>query len=172
MRIKYKDSLLFLSISIFFIGILILPSISISGPPIEEIKTYVNTFYQSAMATTPHIKAVELKELIEKADVDVLVDVRTKEEYDGAHIKKALHLDRGLLEWYAPMMIKDSDARIYVYCKSGARSALATKRLLEMGYTNVTNVVDGFMGWVQAGHTVFNRHGEFVLAPQGFEKRE
>ena len=69
-----------------------------------------------------------------------------------------------------PRTIKDTDAKIYVYCRTGARSAFATQRLIEMGYKNATNISDAFKGWVVAGYPVYNRHGEFVLAPQGFEK--
>ena len=102
----------------------------------------------------------------------VLVDVRTKDEYNAAHLPGAIHINRGLVEWVVPKKIEDTDTKIYVYCRTGARSAFVTQRLIEMGYTNVTNIYDAFQGWVVAGYPVYNKHGEFILTSEGFEKKE
>ena len=38
------------------------------------------------------------------------------------------------------------DDPIFVICRSGARSAVAARKLIEAGYTNVWNIVEGFEG--------------------------
>ena len=43
---------------------------------------------------------------------------------------------------------------------------------MDIGYTNVARVVESFKGWLEAGYPVYNHHGEFVLQPNGFEKKE
>ncbi len=46
----------------------------------------------------------------------------------------------------------ESDAKIVVYCRSGASSAAAAQTLLGMGYTNVWNLDGGMLAWVEAGY--------------------
>jgi rhodanese-related sulfurtransferase len=150
--------------------VLALPLSAVAGPSIEEVKKNVVNLWKPIKESQPHVTAVEFKKIVDKGKDFILIDVRTKEEYDAAHLPCAIHIDRGLIEWEVPRTIQNTDARIFVYCRTGARSAFATQRLIEMGYTNVTNIYDAFKGWVVAGYAVFNRHGEFKLSPEGFEK--
>ena len=158
--------------SISLVILLVAPSWVAAGPTIEEVRKNVENMYKSAMEATPHVMAKDVKKQMDSGEEFVLVDIRTREEYDAAHLQGALYADRGLLEWMVPHKIPDPDARIYLYCRAGARGALAAKRLMELGYTNVTNIYDGFRGWVMEGFPVYNRHGEFTLSPDGFEKKE
>ena len=48
----------------------------------------------------------------------------------------------------------DKGKKIYVYCKTGARAALATKLLNEVGYTNAVAANTGGVAWVKAGYPV------------------
>ena len=38
-----------------------------------------------------------------------------------------------------------------VYCRSGRRSAAAMQQMKDAGFTNVTNLDGGIMGWQNAG---------------------
>ena len=88
------------------------------------------------------------------------------------HLPGAIHLDRGLIEWRAPEELTETQRTIYIYCRTGASGAFAVQRLTEMGYPRVINLDGGFKAWVTAGYPVYNRHGEFVLVKDGFEKKE
>lgn len=68
-----------------------------------------------------------------------LVDVRSPEEYRGGHVPGALNLPLDNLH-AAAGLLPDKNAQLYLYCLSGARSAMATHRLRRMGYANCTNV--------------------------------
>jgi rhodanese-related sulfurtransferase len=152
------------------IMVLALPLSAMAGPSIEEVKKNVVKLWKPIKESQPHVTAVEFKKILDKEKGFILIDVRTEKEYNAAHLPGAIHIDRGLIEWVVPKTIQKTDTKIYVYCRTGARSAFATQRLIEMGYTNVTNIYDAFKGWVVAGYPVYNRHGEFTLAPEGFEK--
>jgi rhodanese-related sulfurtransferase len=152
--------------------LLAIPAMAAAGPSIEQVMKNVEGIWKPVKANQPSVQVEGLKKIMDIGDKIVLLDVRTAEEYEAAHLPGAINISRGVIEWKAPKMIKNTDAKIYIYCKSGARGALVTKRLREMGYTNVKNVYTGFKGWVMAGYSVYNSHGEFRLAPEGFGKAE
>ncbi|NDL67080.1 rhodanese-like domain-containing protein [Clostridiales bacterium F-3ap] len=88
----------------------------------------------------------EAKTVMDGQEPFVLVDVRTKEEYDGGHIPGALLLPDADIERLAPDMLPDKEAKILLYCRSGRRSELAARKLLEMGYTQVLDF-GGILDW-------------------------
>jgi phage shock protein E len=45
----------------------------------------------------------------------------------------------------------NQDARIVLYCRSDRMSEIAARRMVELGYTNVYNLVGGFVAWEAAG---------------------
>lgn len=68
-----------------------------------------------------------------------IYDVRSPEEYNAEHAQQAVNHDVELLKVNEyPDVPKDSE--IYVYCRSGNRSAQATAILESNGYTNVTDL--------------------------------
>jgi rhodanese-related sulfurtransferase len=86
----------------------------------------------------------------------VLVDVREPVEWEH-HITGCVQVPRGLLEFAAdPASPKhkpelDPAGRVIVYCRSGARAALACVTLKDMGFENVANLEGGFGAWQAAG---------------------
>lgn len=91
------------------------------------------------------ITPAEAKALMDSETVIVL-DVRTQAEYDGGHIKNAVLLDSGDVSVKAATVLPDKNATILVYCRSGNRSATASKLLIEMGYTKVMDF-GGIIDW-------------------------
>lgn len=67
----------------------------------------------------------------------IIVDVRTKEEYDEGHIPGAICIPNETINNTAPSELPDMDAVILVYCRSGRRSKEASQKLAEIGYTNI-----------------------------------
>lgn len=101
----------------------------------------------------------ELQERIQANDNLILIDVRTKEEYDAGHLKGATWIERGILEFTLARTIRDPQTEIVIYCKKGNRSGLAVKELRRLGYQNVKAHV-GFDAWVEAGLSFYNYLGE------------
>ena len=80
---------------------------------------------------------MEAKEMIIN-DGAILVDVRTKEEYNEEHIDGAVLLTLDTInEETAEDAIEDKNSVIIVYCRSGNRSSQAVELLTELGYTEV-----------------------------------
>jgi rhodanese-related sulfurtransferase len=95
----------------------------------------------------------------------ILVDVREPVEWER-HIAGALQVPRGLLEFVAdPASPRHNDElrpsrRVIVYCASGARAALATLTLEEMGYENVANMDGGLKAWIDSGLPTVEHHSD------------
>lgn len=90
--------------------------------------------------TYQKIAAATVKARLDKGEKLIIVDVRTKEEYDGGHIPNSLLIPYDEIEKKAPALLKDKNAAIIVYCRTGRRSEIAAKALLGMGYTNVADM--------------------------------
>lgn len=68
----------------------------------------------------------------------VIVDVRSKAEYAGGHIKGSKNIPLPNLD-SNPALPKDKSKIVVTCCASGMRSASAKKLLQSQGYTNVYN---------------------------------
>ena len=90
----------------------------------------------------------EAQKMIETASSEklLILDVRTKEEFDSGHIKDAILLPYDEIKEKAQGVITDKNQTILVYCRTGRRSAIAAKDLIELGYTNVIDF-GGIVDW-------------------------
>jgi rhodanese-related sulfurtransferase len=91
------------------------------------------------------ISPAEAKEIMDNEETIVL-DVRTKQEYDQGYIEGSVLLPVDEISAKAEEVLKDKEAKILVYCRSGNRSATAAKTLIEMGYENVLDF-GGIIDW-------------------------
>ncbi len=111
---------------------------------------------RSALAEIETITVGEARELLGRDDV-VFVDVRETVEYDQGTIPHAVHVPRGMLEWYADPTLPihkaelRSGKRLVLFCAAGGRSALAARTLKEMGIDNLCHMAGGFAAWKEAG---------------------
>lgn len=101
---------------------------------------------QVEKGTVTKIDAATAHERMSASDDYILLDVRTPEEYAEAHIAGAVLLTDSNIEAQAAEVLPDKDKVIYVYCRSGRRSAASSALLAEMGYTNVYDM-GGIIDW-------------------------
>lgn len=73
------------------------------------------------------------------AGADVLIDVRTPQEYQAGHLEHAHLLPVQNIADIAHIA-PDKDEAVYLYCRSGSRAQAALAQLQSMGYTNVFNL--------------------------------
>lgn len=85
------------------------------------------------------------------ADEGIIIDVRTKNEYDQGSIKEALTgYDLTSGEFEEKLDSLDKDKTYYLYCRSGNRSGKAAKLMTERGFKNVNNL-GGYSDLLKAG---------------------
>ena len=102
------------------------------------------------------INVQDLKSMIDTGATFLLIDVRQKDEYSKGNIIGSISIPRGVLEfkinneqyWEEEFMYPPlKEDEIIIYCKSGARGALATESLKKLGYTNVKNLTGGIVAF-------------------------
>lgn len=76
----------------------------------------------------------------------IILDVRTREEYDQGHIPGAILIPNTEIEAKAADLLPDKEQLILVYCRSGRRSKLAAQSLADLGYTNIREF-GGILDW-------------------------
>ena len=70
----------------------------------------------------------------------ILIDVRTKEEWDAGFIEGATHIPLNNLALEINKYVINDKEEILLYCRSGNRSGKAKLLLNSLGYTNVKNL--------------------------------
>lgn len=75
----------------------------------------------------------------ESAEDVIVIDVRSKSEWDTGHVDRAVHIPHTEIADRISEVTTDKDAQIVVYCAVGGRAGRAKAALEELGYTNVEN---------------------------------
>ncbi len=77
----------------------------------------------------------------------VVLDVRTADEFKTGHLPKAINANVMSNELITKAAKLNKAKPVFVYCRSGARSARACKTLVNMGFTDVYNMSGGIASW-------------------------
>ena len=77
----------------------------------------------------------------------ILLDSRSKSEYDVSHIKDAVWVG---FEEFTERIVQDIDKeqKIVVYCSVGYRSEKISEKLRQLGYNDVSNLYGGIFEWI------------------------
>jgi rhodanese-related sulfurtransferase len=120
-----------------------------AGPP-----PVVKEMVAKAKASITKVTAADVKAAIDKKEKAAFLDVRDPNEYAAGHLPGAINVSRGTLEFNIWSKVPDQNAKIYVYCKTAGRSALATKTLNDLGYKNAVLMDAQFEDWIKASYPV------------------
>ena len=116
------------------------------------------TLVEEAQKSIETLSSTEVKTLYDNKEI-TLIDVRDiRELWKEGTIENSKHIPRGMLEfWLDPQStyyqynkIKEIK-KMVLFCALGWRSALATKSLVDMGFTNVAHVEGGFDALKKSG---------------------
>lgn len=107
----------------------------------------------------------ELKKMIDAEKSVIVMDVREENQRAEGEIyaNTTVAITRGNLEFEVLNKIKDKNAVIVTYCRSGGRGALAAQTLKKLGYVNATNLKGGLKGWAQEGYPIETGIGVTLL---------
>jgi rhodanese-related sulfurtransferase len=97
------------------------------------------------------VSAEEFTMQISKADVQI-VDVRTAAEFAAGHIEGAVNIDYNNDTFFRNMAKLDKNTPVYLYCKSGGRSAKAAAAFEEADFKKVVDLAGGVEAWTADGN--------------------
>jgi rhodanese-related sulfurtransferase len=120
-----------------------------AGPP-----PVVGEMVAKAKAAIKVVSAEDVKAAIDNKEKAVFLDVRDPGEFTAGHLPGAINVSRGTLEFNIWGKVSDQNAKIYVYCKTTGRSALATKTLNDLGYKNAVLMGAQFEDWIKKAYPV------------------
>jgi rhodanese-related sulfurtransferase len=140
-------------ITLFLVMALLLPGFSYSA----NVPASVSQLVANAKKAIKTVNMAEFKTMYDKKDVGLLIDVRDPNEYAAGHIPGAVNVSRGTLEFKLWKQVgghekPDLNRKMMLYCGSGGRCALATKSLMDLGFTNVTAISMKLSDWKKAGY--------------------
>lgn len=109
----------------------------------------------------PNVNTISTRELEQwltdpQRQAPILLDIRSRSEYDVSHLKNAYYAETIQLAQQALGSRPKTDP-IVVYCSVGYRSAIIAEELQQQGYTNVTNYVGSIFEWANAGYPVYQQ---------------
>ena len=84
----------------------------------------------------------------------VLIDVRTPEEFASGHLENAVNMNYFDSDFKAQFKTLDKNKAVYLYCKSGRRSANAAEKLEDMGFVKIYDLEGGISNWNAKGFTI------------------
>jgi len=139
---------------VFVLSMLSLTAAQEKPKPPTWQTTMVKDWVAKAKAEIKKVTAADVKAAIDKKEKAIFLDVRDPGEYTAGHLPGAINVSRGTLEFNVWDKISDKNAKVYVYCKTAGRSALATKTLNDLGYKNAVLMEAQFEDWIKAGYPV------------------
>ena len=100
------------------------------------------------------IDSSALKTALATGDKPFLLDVRTPAEFAEGHIPGTVNVPLDQL----PARLGELNAHkvedIVVVCRSGVRSARAAELMATAGFSKLTNLAGGTMGWASSGYPI------------------
>ncbi|HFS85432.1 MAG TPA: rhodanese-like domain-containing protein [Epsilonproteobacteria bacterium] len=127
-------------------------------------RSEIDSLIRQARKEAEEMSPVVLKKMIDNEDEFILLDVREAAQRSEGEIyaDESLQMSRGDLEFMIMNKIKDKEAVIVTYCRTGGRGLLAAQTLKKMGYHTVYTLKGGLKAWARAGFPFDNGLGVVV----------
>ena len=138
---------------LFFL-ILSFAILSCKGQPTKKIESVAPEVFAEKIKATPNAQ---------------ILDVRTPEEFASEHIDKATNINWLGNDFVTNVENLDKSKPVFVYCKSGGRSAKASAKLAELGFKTIYELQGGIMKWNAAG---FSKPSEKIVGMSSQEYAE
>ncbi|MCC0650465.1 rhodanese-like domain-containing protein [Clostridioides sp. ZZV15-6598] len=90
----------------------------------------------------------QLKEMMKNEKDILLLDVRTKDEFNESKIENAINISLQELINNIDEIYEYKDKKVIVYCRSGHRSVTACNLLGEEGFKNLYNLKSGITDYM------------------------
>ena len=103
--------------------------------------------FSSVSAQRTQLNSPEITEVLKKNKTIVILDVRTADEFAAGHLKGALNIDIRQQDAYSKLDKLNPKTTYLVYCRTNHRSGMAVDYMMQKGFKNLYQMMDGFPGW-------------------------
>lgn len=104
--------------------------------------------FTTVMAQTKvEVNSKQVNSMLQKDKKWIVLDVRTAEEFNSGHIKGALNIDIRQPDAFSKIDKLNKNAKYIVHCRTNHRSGMAVEHMLQSGFKNVYQMMDGWSGW-------------------------
>lgn len=108
---------------------------------------FISTFTALDAQNKTEVNSKAVSTMLQKDGKLVVLDVRTLEEYKAGHIKGAINIDIRQDNAFSKIDKLNRNAKYIVYCRTNHRSGIAVDHMMQSGFKNVYQMMDGFPGW-------------------------
>jgi rhodanese-related sulfurtransferase len=100
------------------------------------------------------ITVLSPSEFKEKSQNNPIIDVRTPMEFSQGYIKGAKNINFFDSDFAKQINSFDKSKPIYVYCKTGHRSEIASEKMIQLGFKEVYDLKGGIINWVRSNNKI------------------
>ena len=91
-------------------------------------------------------------EKLRKNTNNIVLDVRSKKEFDAGHVPGATNIDVNAADFDQRVAKLDRKKTYLVHCAAGVRSVKAANKMAELNFTNLINFGGGYRAWEKAAN--------------------
>lgn len=93
-------------------------------------------------------------EFKEKSANNLIVDIRTPQEFNQGYIQGAININFYQRDFLDQISKLDKSKPIFIYCRSGSRTASAAKRISNLGFVEVNDLKGGILNWIRNNNQI------------------
>ncbi|MDO5970747.1 rhodanese-like domain-containing protein [Flavivirga aquimarina] len=108
-----------------------------------------SSFKETIKVVSPKV----MQTLLAKDSIQ-LIDVRTPEEFEQGYIEGAQNINYLSATFNSDIKKLDKTKPVILYCKSGGRSAKSSRKLLDIGFTEIYDLTGGITRWKEEGFEI------------------
>ena len=106
-----------------------------------------NNWKNTATFQYSELNAKDFQEMLRSNSDCILIDVRTKSEYDKGHIKNAINISYFAGNFRKKTANFPKDKIIFMYCQTQHRSPFTSKIMKKEGFSKIIDLSGGFVQW-------------------------
>ena len=104
--------------------------------------------FTTVMAQTKvEVNSKQVSSMLQKDKKWIVLDVRTADEFNSGHIKGAVNIDIRQPDAFSKIDKLNKNAKYIVHCRTNHRSGMAVEHMLQSGFKNIYQMMDGWSGW-------------------------
>jgi rhodanese-related sulfurtransferase len=93
------------------------------------------------------VNSKQVNSMLQKDKKWIVLDVRSAEEFNSGHIKGAVNIDIRQPDAFSKIDKLNKNAKYIVHCRTNHRSGMAVEHMMQSGFKNIYQMMDGWSGW-------------------------